>query len=154
MNKKDKKHIKVLKQYLVSANDRAKYSIERFDILIITLSSGGIVLSMSFFENYKNIDKTMVYNGCLCFAFALIINLVSQVTGYFANRYDIKYVREEIRELENKLKAFQDTKGDDKRYKKKRRDIMYNLNTKGRKPREDTLTKYNITYDEDKKIFI
>lgn len=102
MNKKDKKHIKVLKQYLVSANDRAKYSIERFDILIITLSSGGIVLSMSFFENYKNIDKTLVYNGCLCFAFALIINLVSQVTGYFANRYDIKYVREEIRELENK----------------------------------------------------
>jgi hypothetical protein len=102
MNKKDKKHIKVLKQYLVSANDRAKYSIERFDILIITLSSGGIVLSMSFFENYKNIDKTMVYNGCLCFAFALIINLVSQITGYYANRYDIKYVREEIRELEKK----------------------------------------------------
>ena len=102
MNKKDKKHIKALKQYLVTANDRAKYSIQRFDILIITLSSGGIVLAMSFFENYKNIDKTLVYNGCLCFAFALIINLVSQATGYFANRFDIKYVREEIRELEKK----------------------------------------------------
>ena len=59
----------------------------------------------------------------------------------------------QIRELENKLKAFQDTKEDDKHYKKKRRDIIYNLNTKGRKPRKDTLTKYNITYDENNKIF-
>ena len=60
----------------------------------------------------------------------------------------------QIKELENKLKVFQDTKDDDKQYKKKRRDIIYNLNTKGRKPREDTLTKYDITYDEDKKIFM
>ena len=59
-----------------------------------------------------------------------------------------------IRELEQKLSAFQDTKDDEKQYKKKRRDIIYNLNTKGRKPREDTLTKYDITFDEDKKIFL
>ena len=54
---------------------------------------------------------------------------------------------------EEQLKAFQDTKDDDKQYKKKRRDIIYNLNTKGRTPRDDTLTKYNIIYDVDKKIF-
>ena len=59
-----------------------------------------------------------------------------------------------IKELEQKLKVFQETKDDDKQYKKKRRDIIYNLNTKGRTPRDDTLTKYNITYDEDKKMFI
>ena len=103
MDKKDKKHLKELKEYLITALARVKYSIERFDVLIITLSSGGIALSMSFFENYKSVDKTMVYNGCVFFAFALIINLVSQVTGYYANKYDIKYVREEIRELEKKV---------------------------------------------------
>lgn len=103
MDKKDKKHLLELKEYLTSALARAKYSIERFDILIITLSSGGIALSMSFFENYKSTDKTMVYNGCVFFSFALIINLVSQGTGYFANKYDIKYVRQEIREIEKKV---------------------------------------------------
>lgn len=103
MDKKEKKYLNELKEYLISALARAKYSMERFDILIITLSSGGIALSMNFFENYKTIDKTMVYNGCVFFALALIINLVSQVTGYNANRYDIKFVREEIRELEKKV---------------------------------------------------
>lgn len=103
MDKKDKKHLVELKAYLTSALARAKYSIERFDILIITLSSGGIALSMNFFENYESVDKTMVYNGCVCFSVALIINLVSQVTGYNANKFDIKYVREEIRELEKKV---------------------------------------------------
>lgn len=103
MDNNDKKYLKELKEYLISAKARAKYSIERFDILIITLSSGGIALSMNFFENYKSIDKTLVYNGCVFFASSLIINLVSQVTGYYANKYDIKYVREEIRELEKKV---------------------------------------------------
>ena len=44
-----------------------------------------------------------------------------------------------IRELEMKLSSYEDTKDDEKHFKKKRRDIIYNLNTKGRTAREDKL---------------
>ena len=43
---------------------------------------------------------------------------------------------------------------DDKLYKKRRRDIIYNINKKGTIPKEDTLKKYNIVYDDDKKLYI
>ena len=59
-----------------------------------------------------------------------------------------------VRELEKKLKAYEDTKDDEKAYKKKRRDIIYNLNTKKRTAREDTLNKCSITYDENKQIYV
>ena len=100
--KKDEKHIEDLKEYIKSAESRANYSIERFDILIISLSSGGIALSVRFFDKFESIDKNNVFYGCLFFAISLIINLLSQVTGYYANRNDIKYSNEEIRELDNK----------------------------------------------------
>ncbi len=57
--KKNNNHIANLNEYLISAATRAKYSIERFDILIILLSSGGIALVASFFDKFKCIDKVM-----------------------------------------------------------------------------------------------
>lgn len=105
MGKKKKQHINNLNEYIKTAESRAKYSLERFDILIITLSSGGIALSMSFFENFKEINKTQVYIGCVFFAIAVIINLLSQITGYYANRFDIMYSIQEVRELKKSLKG-------------------------------------------------
>ena len=99
---KNKEHIANLYEYLKTAETRAKYSIERFDILIISLSSGGIALVSGFFDKFEGIDKSDVYNGSLFFSIAIIINLLSQVTGYFANSNDIKYCNEEIKELEGK----------------------------------------------------
>lgn len=99
---KNKEHITNLNEYLKTAETRAKYSIERFDILIISLSSGGIVLVAGFFDKFKGIDKSDVYYGSLFFSIAIIINLLSQVTGYFANLNDIKYCKEEIKELKGK----------------------------------------------------
>ena len=43
---------------------------------------------------------------------------------------------------------------DDKLYKKRRRDIIYNINKKGTSPKEDTLKKYNIVYDDNKKLYV
>lgn len=100
--KKNKKYIASLNEYIKAAEIRAKYSIERYDILVISLSSGGIALAVGFFDKFETIDKSSVYYGCLFFSIAIIINLFSQVTGYFANRYDIKYCNEEIRELQGK----------------------------------------------------
>ena len=102
MKEEDKIHVQKLNVYIDKAKTREKYALERFDILIISLSSGGIALSVTFFEKFECINKSNVFVACIFFSIALIINLFSQVTGYYANNYDIKYTLEEIRELEEK----------------------------------------------------
>jgi hypothetical protein len=104
MKKKDKIHLSNLKGYLLKAEERVKYSLERFDILIISLSSGGLVLALNLFKNFQDnsINKDLLSLSWLFFSMALIINLLSQVTGYLANKYDIKGTRNEIYELEKK----------------------------------------------------
>lgn len=66
-------------------------------------------------------------------------------------------LKNENESLKNKLKETDKAitfNLDNKQYKKRRNDVLYNLNTKGRSPRETTLKEYNITYDVNKKIYI
>ncbi len=104
MKKKDKEHISDLKEYLTKAEERVKYSLERFDILIISLSSGGLVLALNLFKNFQDscIDKNFIKFSWLFFSLALIINLSSQVSGYLANKYDIKGTKNDIYKIEGK----------------------------------------------------
>jgi hypothetical protein len=102
MKKKDKEYINSLKEYIVTAEGRVKYSLERFDILIISLSSGGLALSNSIYENFHNGDKIFINIAWIFFSSALIINLLSQITGYKANKLDIKCTRIVIDEVKGK----------------------------------------------------
>jgi hypothetical protein len=99
---KDGKYLSDLKKYILKAENRVKYSIERFDILIITLSSGGLVLGISLYSNFKEADKFLVGLSWMFFSTALIINLLSQISGYFANKLDIKCVNNIIDEIEKR----------------------------------------------------
>jgi hypothetical protein len=102
MKKKDKEYKKKLEVYIDKAKLREKYALERYDILIISLSSGGIALSVTFFEKFNGTDKSTVFVASILFSIALVVNLLSQITGYYANNFDIKYTVEEIREIEKK----------------------------------------------------
>ena len=51
----------------------------------------------------------------------------------------------QLRELQNQLMAYQENKPMESTYKKRRRDIMYQVNTKKRLPRDTTLKKYGIS---------
>ena len=104
MKKKDKQYIYSLKEYIISAEGRVKYSLERFDILIISISSGGLALSTSLYENFENVDKTLINIGWIFFSSALIINLLSQITGYKANKLDLKCTYLVIEEVKGKIK--------------------------------------------------
>ena len=44
--------------------------------------------------------------------------------------------------------------GDDKLYKKRRGDIIYRYNKKNVSPNEKTLTKYNIVFDDIRKLYL
>lgn len=68
---------------------------------------------------------------------------------------EFELLEEKNKKLEEKIKECEDkTKIDDKLFRKRRRDIIYNLNIKGREPRQDTLNKYNITFDKNLKKYI
>jgi hypothetical protein len=58
----------------------------------------------------------------------------------------------QIKELLNKLNAYGENKLDQQNFKKRRRDVIYNINSKGRTPRDDTLKKYDIKYSNGKYI--
>ncbi len=105
--KKDKKYIKSLELYLVKAEERVKYSLERFDILIISLSSGGLVLSLNLFRDCKDlfVDNVLLKYSWACFSFSLVINLSSQITGYFANKYDINGTKNIIKIIKKKIEV-------------------------------------------------
>ena len=51
----------------------------------------------------------------------------------------------QLKELQNQLMAYQENKPMETTYKKRRRDIMYQVNTKKRSPRDTTLKKYGIS---------
>lgn len=99
LNKKDKKFIKKLEAYNVEAKGRVKYALDRFDILIISLSSGGLALSLGIYEKFPLIEKSLINFGWLFFSSALISNLLSQITGYKANKIDIECTKTLIDEV-------------------------------------------------------
>lgn len=104
--KKNKRYIRNLKKHISAADSNVKYSLDRFDILIISISSGGLVFSMGFVKDIlseiNNVDFTLLKFSWVGFSFSIIINLLSQVSSYFANSFDIKITRNLIKEERGK----------------------------------------------------
>lgn len=104
--KKNKRYIRNLEKHISTADSNVKYSLDRFDILIISISSGGLVFSMGFVKDIlseiNNIDFTLLKLSWVGFSFSIIINLLSQVSSYFANSLDIVITRNIIKEERGK----------------------------------------------------
>jgi hypothetical protein len=100
------KYIEQLEAYVISIQKAIDYSVERFDILIISLSTSGLILSIGFvkdiIKDFEKVDPCLLKTTWLLFALALIMNLLSQVTGYYANQYDLKVTKDIIRTKKKK----------------------------------------------------
>jgi len=59
-----------------------------------------------------------------------------------------------INELENRINGFLSSQPDKNLYSKRRRDIIYNWNTKKRTPREDTIKKYEVKFDTVSGLYV
>jgi len=59
----------------------------------------------------------------------------------------------QINELKEKIEISDNSKDIDSQYKKRRSDVIYNLNIKKRSPREDTIKKYNISYNKENNLY-
>lgn len=99
---KHDRYLSKLENHIQFSKDASRYSSDRFDILLISLSTSSLVLSIGFVKNIvpdlKCIDTTTLKISWLLFVICLISNLISQVSGYYSHHFDIKVTRNLIRE--------------------------------------------------------
>jgi hypothetical protein len=95
------RYINNLEKHISLAKESARYSSDRFDILLISLSTSSLILSIGFIEkvipNLELLDTSCLKVSWLLFVISLVSNLFSQVTGYYANLYDIKVTKNLIK---------------------------------------------------------
>jgi hypothetical protein len=110
------RRLKKLEEHVTNAKKASTYSSDRFDILLISLSSTALVLSIGFVNRPEIhfFEKCLLKTSWLLFVITLISNLLSQVTGYYANYLDIKVTKNEIREERGK-----GIKGDQSQFQKR-----------------------------------
>lgn len=107
---KHKRYLEKLEKHKEDSRISAKYSSDRFDILIISLSTMSLILSIGFIKDFVKgnecIDLTLIKLAWFVFSASIISNLISQITGYFTNIYEIKIDTNLIREeREKKMKG-------------------------------------------------
>lgn len=103
MKKKNELKYTEWTNYLISTREKTNYSIRRMDLLVISISSGGLYV---FFETIKHlktnkieIDSHTLFFSGIFFVLAIIINLLSQLSGYYSNNYEEKYINIELSKL-------------------------------------------------------
>lgn len=100
--------IKDWDDYLSYSREIAKYNITRYDLLVISICGAGIycVFETSKFllkeHNEIQCSQSLFWAGIL-FICSIVTNLISQLFGFKANNYEISYISQEKRKLNNDL---------------------------------------------------
>lgn len=96
------RYIAKLEDHYISAKASERYSSDRFDILIISISTTALILTMSFSNNFSSESATITNTGLLkvswlLFVVTIISNLSSQLSAFYSHRYDAKVTQNLIR---------------------------------------------------------
>ena len=106
MTPEEEKQVERLEKHSENTSQNIKYAVDRFDILVISLSSAGIALSTNFakdiLEVYPCIDIFHLKISTALFGITIILNLFSQITSYYACKNEIQAVKNLIRDKKGK----------------------------------------------------
>lgn len=95
------RYLRKLETHLENAESSAKYSSDRFDILIVTISSTALVTTIGFAKYFlseiENVNTNLLKVGWLLFVITVISNLLSQLSAYYSHIYDAKATNNLIR---------------------------------------------------------
>jgi hypothetical protein len=98
---KHKRYLEKLEKHKEDSSLSAKYSSDRFDILVISLSTTSLIFSIGFIKDFNIvkdcINLILIKTAWIMFSTSIISNLISQITGYFTSIYDIKIDTNSIR---------------------------------------------------------
>lgn len=77
------------------------YAIARFDLLIITISSGALYVIFETFkfitENKPCLSLDILKYSSAAFTISIFVNFISQILGFFANSYEAVYANKIIK---------------------------------------------------------
>jgi len=97
-------------QHRTNAKEKEFYSIQRFDILAISISAACIYIVfeiLRFLKNPANMHSetcTVILKiSAIASVFAIIINFLSQILGYHANKLEAEYSQEVINQLKGEI---------------------------------------------------
>lgn len=94
------RYIEKLAKHLERTKDSAKYASDRFDILIVTISTTALVITIGFVKNLigeNDVDTSLLKLSWLFFVVTIFTNLTSQLTSYYSHRTEEKIIRNLIR---------------------------------------------------------
>ncbi len=99
IEEQSKRYVDKLEEHKKASIDNSKYSIRRFDIAIVSLASGGLASCLALIKLIieKSIDPILIKFSFALFGITLILNLVSQITSYYSNRYESIVAKNVIR---------------------------------------------------------
>jgi hypothetical protein len=104
-NEKDKSYLEDLRKHSETALNYSFYSMQRIDLLIISVSGAGIYLCLEILKYIH--DNKLSGHSCyfkfigLLFMLSIILNFISQWGSYYANIYDSKSTKQVIYDAEN-----------------------------------------------------
>lgn len=96
-------------EYLKSTKENISYSQKRTDLLIISISGGGLYVLLETLREFKtgNVDieniNILIVSGVILLT-GIVINFISQITSYHANRYEEEYINLELNKICEKKK--------------------------------------------------
>ena len=77
------------------------YAIGRIDLLIISISGGGLYIVFETFKFVKEqklcVSLDLLKWGAIFFTAAIIVNFISQVVGFYANKFEAVYANKKIK---------------------------------------------------------
>lgn len=95
------RYIEKMEKHSDNTRSNIHYSLERFDLLIISISTASLGFSMAFIKDIipdlSAINLTLLKISWILFGIAIITNLFSQVTSYYANKFELLISRNLIR---------------------------------------------------------
>lgn len=112
----NERYIGKLDKHIEDTRSSSNYAIERFDILIISISTAALGFSLAFLKDIVKhgalVNKQLLLTIWILFGIAIVINLLSQKTSFYSCEYAIKISENKSRRARGK-----DEKWDEKKIK-------------------------------------
>ena len=94
-------------KHLEDSKERAFYSVQRIDLLTISISGACIYIAFEAFKYFSD-SNVMIEHACfgwlklsaISSVLAIITNFISQFTGHHANNYEAQLSRLEIKKID------------------------------------------------------
>lgn len=106
MGDENERYIKNLSDHRENALESARYSSDRFDILIVSISTTALVVSIGsikgFLADAIAIDTRLIKVAWVFFVVTILCNLTSQLTAYYSHKTDARITKNMIRDERKK----------------------------------------------------